>query len=332
MQSAGEAAEAPYPRLLGDVGGTHLRLAWVDQQRRSIVPLETLACADFAGLEDAIASCLGRRRLRPASCALAIAAPITGDTVVLTNLGWSFSIASLERRLGLERLVVINDFAALALSIPRLDPHQSLPVGRGRAVAGAAIGVLGPGTGLGVAGLVCTGGGHVALPSEGGHASLSACDAGEDRLLGVLRSWYGHVSFERVLSGPGIVNLYRARCELAGVAAQPHDAAAITLRAAEGSDARCVAAVADFFGFLGSFAGNLALTFDARGGIFIGGGIVPLLGERMASSDFRDRFEAKGRFGDYLAAIPTRVIAHASAAALQGADSALDQPRAAAAA
>ncbi|MEO6896015.1 MAG: glucokinase [Caldimonas sp.] len=321
-------AGSPYPRLLADLGGTHMRFGWTRGPGDGITALGAVDCADFERIENAIAAGLGRRTPPPASFAMAVAAPVSADTVCLTNLGWTFSIASLQRTLGLERLVVLNDFAALALAIPSLKPEETWPVGGGQAVPGAAVAVLGPGTGLGVSGLFDTPDGPRQMPSEGGHASLSAGDAVEDQLLAVLRNWYGHVSFERVVSGPGIVNLYRAHCELAGLEAAPYDAEVITARADEGSDACCVAAVESFFGFLGAFAGNLALTLAARGGVYLGGGIVPRLGQRIVTSNFRSRFEGKGRFRDYLAGIPTRVIAHPSAATLRGADIALDRPAA----
>jgi len=164
----------------------------------------------------------------------------------------------------------------------------------------------------------------VPLPSEGGHASLCPVDATEDRLLAVLRSRFGHVSFERVLSGAGIANLYRANCELAGIPAESYDAARIAELAALKVDAHCVAAVEQFFGFLGTFAGNLALTLNARGGIYLGGGILPRLVDRIEASSFRSRFESKGRFRSYLERIPTSVLTDPSAVALRGANCALD--------
>ena len=321
-----ELKGSPYPRLLADVGGTHMRFGWTREPGDDIAALGAVDCADFERIEDAIAVGIGRASPAPASFAMAVAAPVAADTVRLTNLGWTFSVTAMQHSLGLERLVVLNDFAALALAIPSLRPEDSWAVGGGQAVPGAPVAILGPGTGLGVSGLLGAPGGPLQLASEGGHASLAAGDATEDRLLAVLRGWYGHVSFERAVSGPGIVNLYRAHCALAGRAAGPLDAEAVTARAGEGSDACCVAAVESFFGFLGAFAGNLALTLAAQGGVYLGGGIVPRLGERIASSSFRSRFEGKGRFRDYLAAIPTRVIAHPSAATLRGAHLALDRP------
>jgi glucokinase len=285
-----------------------------------------LAWPAGAGLRDAIATHLDARSgPRPASCALAVAAPVSGDSVALTNRGESFSIATLQRELRLDRLVVLNDFAALALAIPHLLPEDSRQVGGGTRAPGGPIAILGPGTGLGVAASVATPTGRCSISSEGGHASLSSSDAVEDRLLSVLRGWFGHVSFERVLSGGGIVNLYRAHCALAGIEPASHDAAAVARLAAQSLDERCVAAIDQFFAFLGTFAGNLALTFDARGGVYLGGGIVPRLLGRIESSRFRERFESKGRFRTHLEQIATSVIVDPSAAALRGANQALDR-------
>jgi glucokinase len=316
---------AAYPRLLGDIGGTHIRFGWVRAPGDGVVDREVFRWPEGAGLRDALAAYLAKRGpQRPASCALAVAAPVGGDSVALTNRSDSFSIAALESELGLTRLVILNDFAALALAVPRLGPDDSRAVGGGDRTASGPIALLGPGTGLGVAASIVTPAGRCCVASEGGHASLSSHDAHEDRLLAVLRQEFGHVSFERVLSGAGIVNLYRAHCALEGVAPAPHDAAAISRLAAEAADARCVAAIDQFFAFLGSFAGNLALTFDARGGVYLGGGIVPKLIDRIGTSRFRERFEAKGRFRARLERIATRVIVDPSAAALLGANQALD--------
>jgi len=186
--------------------------------------------------------------------------------------------------------------------------------------------LLGPGTGLGVSGLLSTPAGPVPVVGEGGHATLAAADAGEARVLDWLRDELGHVSAERVLSGAGIVNLHRAASALAGRPAEELDAAAITARAVGGSDPVAVEAVELFLAFLGGFAGNLALTLGARGGVFIAGGIVPRLGDRIDRSLFRQRFEAKGRFRPYLEAIATRVVLDTATIALRGADAALDGP------
>ena len=316
---------APYPRLLGDIGGTHMRFGWVVGPGERIVATQSYRWADVAGIEAAITSYLDEHgQASPRACALAVAGPVRGDEVGLTNRDRALSLPDLRRRLGLERLEVLNDFAAIALAVPLLAPGETVPVGGGAAQPEGAIAIVGAGTGLGVSASVALSAGRHALPSEGGHASLSSNDATEDRLLSILRQWFGHVSFERVLSGQGIVNLYRAHCLMAGVEAAPHDPAAISLLAAQSLDACCVAAVDRFFGFLGSFAGNVALTFDARGGVYLAGGIVPRLRERIGGSEFRQRFESKGRFRSYLERIPTRIIVDPTAAALRGANRALE--------
>ena len=319
------AAPAPYPRLLGDVGGTHLRFALALEPRGGIVGMKAYDWNDGTGIESAVARYLAQQgQARPRACALSVAAPVSGDEVSLTNRGWSFSTAELQDRLGVERLAVLNDFTALAFAVPRLTPADVRQVGGGAAVPDAPIAILGAGTGLGVSASLAASTGRLAVSSEGGHATVSGSDDIEDRLLSILRQQFGHVSFERVLSGDGIVNLYRAHCAIDGVEAAPLDAAAISQRAVEGVDARCVAAIDRFFGLLGTFAGNLALTFDARGGVFLAGGIVPRLIERIGSSSFRMRFESKGRFRSYLERIPTKVIADPAAAALLGANQALE--------
>jgi glucokinase len=243
----------------------------------------------------------------------------------MTNRDWSFSINDLQRHLGLERLVVLNDFSALALAIPTLAPEELQRVGGGEAICDATVALLGPGTGLGVSGLVRANGLSMPIAGEGGHASLSAAESTEERVISILRSGFEHVSAERVLSGAGLVNLYRATCEIAGRPPQALSASDVTARALTGGDAECRAAVEFFFAFLGNFAGNLALTLGALGGVYIGGGIVPRLGDWIARSSFRERFERKGRFAPYLAKVPTWVITASVAPALRGANRALDE-------
>jgi glucokinase len=249
---------------------------------------------------------------------------VTGDVVSMTNNSWTFSIAELKNSLQVRHCLVINDFTALAMSLPALGSSDLRQIGSGAAVDGAPIALLGPGTGLGVSGLVQTGNGqYLALSGEGGHATLAAVDDHESALLALLRARFGHVSAERVLSGPGLVDLYRAVCELGGHVAQNFGPADITDAAIAGADQHCVHTATFFTSFLGNVAGNLALTLGARGGLYIGGGIVPLLGNAFNASLFRQRFEEKGRFNSYLASIPTWIIT-ASTPALIGASRALD--------
>src|SRR5690606_37428886 len=213
------------------------------------------------------------------------------------------------------RLHVVNDFVAAALSVPHLEPDDVVQIGTtGPIPDPKVIGVLGPGTGLGVAGLIRVGGAWVPLATEGGHATMSPFDDRESEILAVLRREFGHVSAERLLSGQGLSNIHSALGKLEGQASEPVEPEAITAGALEGTDARMVEAVEIFCLMLGTVASNVALTLGARVGIYIAGGIVPQLGRMFETSGFRQRFEDKGRFRGYLAAIPTFVIIHDAAA------------------
>lgn len=312
-----------FPRLLGDVGGTHARFAWQAAEGVALSGMGVLHCADHATLADAVSRYLRQQGLpAPAECAIGIANPVTGDEVRMTNHHWSFSIQSLRQAIGARRLLVLNDFEALALALPTLDASELRAIGGGTADPAAALAVIGPGTGLGVAGLLP--GGWRAVTGEGGHVTLAPTDDRESAVIGWLRARHGHVSAERVLSGPGLVNLYEAVSALASARALALKPADVVDRAIAGTDPACRDAVDLFCAFLGSVAGNLALTLGARGGVYIGGGIVPRLGALFAASVFRARFEAKGRFESYLAVIPTWVIDAPHSPALAGAARALD--------
>jgi glucokinase len=254
---------------------------------------------------------------------VAVATALDGDEVVLTNADWRFSISQVQASLGLSSFQVLNDFEALALSLPRLGAqqlraHGALPRADG------VLGVIGPGTGLGVGGVLPCGGGWMALSSEGGHATLAPVDDFESAVLQAARRELSHVSAERLLSGIGLPLLHRSVAAALGLAAEPLSTEAIVARGLSGECAVCSRTVDQFCAFLGSFAGGVALTLGARGGMFIGGGIVPRLGERFFQSAFRARFEAKGRFQPYLAAIPTALITD-TLAALTGAALAIEQ-------
>ena len=319
-----------FPRLVGDVGGTNARFAWQASPGAVLSDVATLPCAEYPTLQDAMSHYLdglhGGAGGAPRWCAIGIANPVVGDQVRMTNHHWSFSIEAVRKLLGLDRFLVINDFTALALSLPALAADEVRQVGEGSAQAGAPIGLLGPGTGLGVSGLLPARGVQRAIPinGEGGHVTLAATDALEESVVRHLRERFGHASAERALSGPGLVNLYVALCEIHGLAAQPLDAAEVSARATAGADAQCVQALDLFFSFLGNVAGNLALSLGARGGVYIGGGIVPRLGDAIDRSRFRERFEAKGRFCSYLQPIPTLVVQARVSPALVGAARALD--------
>jgi len=297
--------------LVGDVGATNARFGLVSPERE-VLYTRTLPVADHPTIAEAITTYLGERGAwaMPQQGAIAIASAITGDHVAMTNHPWSFSISELKTELGFDRLEVINDFAALALALPHLEEEHRLQVGGGAPVAGAPLGVLGPGTGLGVSGLVPGGTGWIALAGEGGHATMAPATDRESAVLGRMRQHFDHVSAERVLSGPGLVNLYNTLAALDGVPSRGYTAAQITDPDMIEADSLCAESTALFCAMLGTMAGNLALTLGARGGIYIGGGIVPRLGQRFIQSPFRTRFETGGRFSDYLAGIPTWVVIH----------------------
>jgi glucokinase len=301
------------PRLLADIGGTNARFA-LELGPGRIEHIEVLACASHATLADAMRAYLALPGLAAAGtvrhAAIAIANPVMGDMVRMTNHHWEFSIEALRRECGFETFVVVNDFEALAMALPWLLDSDKMQVGGGTPVAGAPIGLLGAGTGLGVSGLVPAPDGKswTALRSEGGHVTFAPANETEVAILQYAWREFEHVSAERFLSGAGVELIYRALAALRGGGEPALDAPEISRRALAGECALCAEVVEAFCGMLGTVAGNLAVTLGAQGGVYIGGGIVPRLGERFASSCFRRRFEQKGRFAGYLAAVPTYVI------------------------
>jgi glucokinase len=304
-------AYADGPRLLADIGGTNARFA-LETGAGSIERIAVLPCGGYPTLAAALRAYLqspdlaGAGQIRHA--AIAIANPVDGDLVRMTNHHWEFSIASLQQECGFDTLLVVNDFSALACALPHLRAQQKRQVGGGVARPHAALGLLGAGTGLGVSGLIPAGDGWSALRSEGGHVTFSPASDAEVAILRFAWTEFDHVSAERLLSGVGIELIYRALAHHGG---QPDDrlgVAEIVRRALAGECALCDQAIEAFCGMLGTVAGNLAITLGAQGGIYIGGGIVPRLGERFARSSFRARFEQKGRFVNYLAQVPTFVI------------------------
>jgi glucokinase len=311
------------PWLVADVGGTNARFGWVEDPAHGVQQVKTLPVAQHASLGDAAHAYLRGIGGRPRRAALAVATAVEGDQVDFTNSPWAFSRSALQQRLGVQALVVLNDFEALALSLPRLGPKQ-LSSDRPLSNPQGTLAVIGPGTGLGVAGVRQTSSGWLALPGEGGHATLAPTDDFESELLRHVRLQFDHVSAERLLSGIGLPVLHGAVAAVLGqnVPALPPEA--IVEQALSRSDAVCERTVAAFCALLGGFAGSVALTLGARGGVYIGGGIVPRLGQRFFESAFRERFEAKGRLRPYLQPVPTPVITD-TLAALSGAMVALEQ-------
>ena len=296
-------------RLLGDIGATNARFAIYDENRQ-VRGVRVTSVESYGSLREAIEAYLTAEGIaKPLrAAALAVASPVTEDVVKMTNHPWSFSISGLRHDLQIGDLVVINDFTANALAVPHLKPEERVVIGGGTALPDTPIAVLGPGTGLGVSGLIPTRGSWMPLASEGGHATMAGFDDQESEVLARLRRRYGHVSAERVLSGQGLVNLYQVLAEIAGVDVEPYTPAQISDRALRKRDPICQSALRMFCAMLGGMAGDLALTLGARGGVYMAGGIVPRLGNGFLGDIFRQRFESKGRFRTYLSAIPTFII------------------------
>jgi len=307
-------------RLLADIGGTNARFALLQGNHAKPQQALTLATIDFPRLIDAIRHYLHQcGSPEVLEGAIAIASPILGDRVKMTNHHWDFSIEETRKELGFRRLEVLNDFTALALALPVLPQDELRQSGGDKAIPNTALALIGAGTGLGVSGLIPNGnGGWTAVSGEGGHVTLCAVDDREADIINVCRAAHKHISAERLVSGMGLVNLYNAIAQLEGAASQPLTPALITERGLTGSDPLCTEALETFCGMLGNVAGNLVLTLGARGGLYIGGGIVPKLGDYFHRSRFRQRFEAKGRYVEYLAPIPAYVI-HTKDPALLGA-------------
>lgn len=298
------------PQLIADIGGTHARFALCTSVR-DISHVSVVPVADYATIVDAITHYLdglGKPSVRNA--AIGIANPVMGDHIQMTNFPWEFSIESTRRTLQLEHLHVLNDFTVLALSLPHLDAQNLMPVGGGAGVPGTPLGVLGPGTGLGVSALIPTpSGGWIPLAAEGGHVSFAPADERESMLWHAAKKRYGHVSMERLLSGHGLEFIYSNLCRHHDLEARFTQAADIGRHGLDGTDEPSRWTLDTFCAILGTAASDLAVTLGARGGIYIGGGIVPRLGSYFLQSPFRQRFEDKGRFDSYLAAIPVFVIA-----------------------
>jgi glucokinase len=299
--------------LLGDIGATNARFALLSNG--VVGPIKRLSVADFPTFSDAIDAFLDAdgQSMSGRQAVLAVAGPVDDDKCVLTNCPWTIDARELRAAFGLASIQLCNDFEAAALSLPHLEAGDLYRLGEGESVRGAPMAVLGPGSGLGVACLVPSAQGSSVIASEGGHATMAGTSAREDAIIDWLRRQFGHVSAERVISGPGLENLYRAVIAVDGIAAPQRDAADITKAALAGDCAAARMALELFCAMLGTIAGNIALTFGARGGLFIAGGIAPRITEFIARSEFRARFESKGRFRGYLEAIPSSVIVHPAA-------------------
>jgi glucokinase len=306
--------------LLGDIGATNARFALASKDELGQV--SSFEVARYPQFMDALAVFLEECSSPITSAVIAVAGPVVEQHAKLTNQAWTINADELERSLGVNARI-INDFQAVALSLPALKPRDLVAIGGGKIVEGAPKAVLGPGTGLGVACLARSSADPIIITSEGGHATLTGTCDREDRIIQYLRGKFGHVSAERAISGGGLENLYEAIATVDGLLVDPQSAVEITRRALARDCEIAYEALSTFCAFLGSFAGNLALTFGAKGGVYIAGGISPRILNFLAGSEFRSRFESKGRFRSYLEAIPSYVIIYPAAAFL-GLQSLLD--------
>lgn len=288
--------------LLVEVGGTHTRCAFSDGKIQSLNVFNNLDHPDLASVLSQY--CAGLSSQRPTAAVIAVAAPVTGTRVRLTNLDWVVDSAQLKRQFALQQVRLVNDFAALACAIPNLAQRDLLIIQEGQlGDQRQNIAVIGPGTGLGTSGLVYCRDQWIPVCGEGGHVTLAAVDEREEKIVARLRERYGHVSVERVLSGPGLLDLYTVLSD-SPKAKTPSD---VSSRAEEG-DVAALQALDLFFKFLGTASADLVLTLGARGGLYLGGGILPALRQNLEDSGFVSRFRAKGRYSSYLADIPVSLI------------------------
>ncbi len=316
--------------LVADIGGTHARFAVADLGEGAIREPKTFAVADYGDVTKAVRAFLDQEGVTAAPEALvfAVAGPVENGHIHFTNSGWQFSEKELRAKLGVKRARLVNDFEAQARAVPVLKPATLVQIGGPGtfdAKADGTIALVGPGTGLGVGGLVRKDGARIALVGEGGHASFAPHDEAEIQILEVLMKRFGHVSAERLLCGPGIVNLYEAMDEIAGEAGKATAPEDITARAKSDPQSFEAQVFARFCAMLGSVAGDVALVMGARQGVLIAGGILPNAVEILRQSEFRERFEDKGRFQDYMRAIPTLLIVEPHAGLLGAAAILRDQ-------
>ena len=290
-------------QLVADIGGTNIRFACVRQEEDELLHISNMQCENFPQLDDAIAAYVNSiPKHRITGVCLAVAGPVTQDSIKLTNNPWLFSKKALQKTLGVE-VLIINDFSAQAYCLDLLKPHELEWLGSPRPTGKNLRSVIGPGTGLGVAGMTAAG---EVLPTEGGHISFAPVNPHEIVLLQELWKHYAHVSIEHLLSGPGLCNIYRANNPEADLDAELTPAA-ITAGAMSG-DKKCVQVVSDFLAILAAVAGDFAMAMGALDGVYITGGILPRITSLIDREIFRKRFTAKGQFETYCSTIPLAFI------------------------
>ena len=313
--------------LVGDIGGTNCRLATCDPQNGEISQITIFSVDELESLEHALDKFVGSYPANSYSkAAISIANPLTGDRVTMTNAHWDFSIEKTKKDCGLEQLIMLNDWEAVALALPHLTEAQLSKVNQAPEVPDGTKALFGVGTGLGAAGLVRTNGSTwIPIAGEGGHVSFSPVDSDEKEILDILSNHHGHVSFEKILSGPGLKALYHATRKIYGVVPGgdlvPSE---IVEGAARASDPMCQRTLEIFCGILGNFAGNLCLTLGATGGVYVGGGVIEKIDQAglFDRGKFLNRLAHKGRLSGWLSNIPAFLL-RTPYAGLMGAATAL---------
>lgn len=308
------------PWLVADIGGTNARFGLITEPGGRPHQIASLPGAKYPDLTTAVEAYLATTTAvgRPAAAGVAVAGPVGGDRFRLTNASWDFSVTATKQALGFEFLGLLNDFSALALAVPSLDHNAVVSLGGSQRNTDLPVAVIGPGTGLGVAAIIPHHGHWVPLSTEGGHVTLAVETSLEGKVANLLRRRFPRVTAETVLCGVGLTRLYHCVAAIRGEQSVIMSPAQICDRGRSGSDPVCVEALQVFCGMLGSFAGNAALTLGARGGVLIGGGILPRMRDVLANSDFRARFDNKAPMAGYVSAISTELIV-ADAPALLGA-------------
>ena len=296
--------------ILADIGGTNARFSLMVDAEPTLIT--TYAVADYPSPVEAARAYLAgpAAEHRPQVAVMAAAGPVVNGRVRMTNATWTVDAEEIRRELALRSARVVNDFEALGWALPGFAEQDLVVIGPAVRASPGTMAVMGPGTGFGLAALARADDAEIVLVTEGGHATLPTENQREDAIILALRARHPHVSIERVLSGPGLVELYEAIAALERHSAPPRDSAEIVAHALAGDCAISRATLEAFCDFLGSVAGNAALSLGALGGLFIGGGIVPRFTDFLRQSAFRARFEAKGRLTPYLSRIPTAVIVH----------------------
>lgn len=306
-----------FPILIGDIGGTNARFAILIDSYADPKLFPTVKTADFSSIDDAIqASVLDRTSVQPRSAVLAVAGPVKGDEVDLTNCDWVVRPNEMARGLGLCDIIILNDFEAQALAVVSIDDEHLEPIKSGTAHAGASRVVLGPGTGLGVAGLIHMRHSWIPVPGEAGHMDMGPRTPRDFELFPYLETIAGRISAEQLLCGRGLVNIHRAIAKAGGNQPPTRTPAEITAAGLDGSDASCVEALGIFVACLGRFAGDLALVFMSRGGVYLTGGIAQKIIPALKDGRFRDAFEDKAPHQALLRDMPVYVITHPMASVM----------------